>query len=159
MIRTTGKQNWRTPREVFRALNVEFRFRVDVAADDDNALLPEYYTDAFAHAWDGPAFLNPPFSTGEYKGEKGLGAWLLKAREQAALGCTVVALAPGDWSPEWFRKHVYGHAREIRLVYPRINYDPPDGQKRSGANGPSFCLVYRPGVTRQSLIVPWTWKQ
>jgi phage N-6-adenine-methyltransferase len=161
MIRTEGRQNWRTPKSVFFALDSEFRFQLDVAADDENHLCPLYYTEAdnaLAREWIGPAFLNPPFSDGEYKGERGLSAWLLKAREQADLGGTVVVLAPGDWSPGWFWKHVYGHAREIRLAYPRINYDSPCGTKKSGANGPSFVLVYRPGVTRQSLIVPWTWK-
>ena len=38
----SGQQNWRTPRDLFRAADAEFHFTIDVAADHDNHLCRRY---------------------------------------------------------------------------------------------------------------------
>lgn len=178
--RTDSIQNRRTPRAVFDALDAEFRFELDAAADADNALCHAFMDEeinAFNQEWNTArsVFLNPPFSGSRYKHEKGMGAWLLKVREQvAAHGITVVVIAPGDWSPKWFWDHVWGIADEVRLVHPRVHFARPDGRRESGASRAPFVFVYRAGVSPARLrlavtdipdelpvetrVVPWTWR-
>ena len=64
------RNTWRTPPELFNAVNEVFNFGVDLAADDDNHLCPEYYTfdrSAFNPITlcyiDRPVWCNPPFGT------------------------------------------------------------------------------------------------
>ena len=61
------KDRWQTPVEVFTALDLEFGFYLDAAADHQNALCARYLTeadDALAADWEsyGAIWCNPPYS-------------------------------------------------------------------------------------------------
>lgn len=61
------KDRWQTPIEVFAALDAEFGFYLDAAADHGNALCARYLTesdDALNSEWEsyGAIWCNPPYS-------------------------------------------------------------------------------------------------
>ncbi|MFL0347896.1 DNA N-6-adenine-methyltransferase (Dam) [compost metagenome] len=57
------KQNWRTPRGMFDALNAEFGFTMDGASEPGNGLLPVASTAEAPISWAGQrVFCNPPWS-------------------------------------------------------------------------------------------------
>lgn len=59
------RDDWRTPPELFKQLDDEFHFTVDLCADDDNHLVDKYYTienDGLkADLTDEVVFCNPPY--------------------------------------------------------------------------------------------------
>lgn len=59
---SSKSMNWRTPDDLFDALNREFNFVLDAAATDENAKCKRYYTpetDGLHSTWNvgGPVFL------------------------------------------------------------------------------------------------------
>jgi phage N-6-adenine-methyltransferase len=91
---SSGKDDWATPREVFDPLHREFGFKVDVCAEQKNAKCLHWYgplgvrRDAMGpEPWEGPAFMNPPYSE--------LKRWCARALgETLRTGQTIVALIP-----------------------------------------------------------------
>ena len=94
-----GKQNWQTPPNIFEALNAEFKFAADMAADDENRLCPMYLTEldnALEKHW--PDFLdvgqycwvNPPYNNPL--------PWVEKAAQEASKGIGIVMLLKLDTS-------------------------------------------------------------
>lgn len=74
--------NWPTPSYVFDRLNEEFKFTLDVCADDLNKKCPEYYTeetDGLRQPWTGTCWMNPPYG-------RTIGDWVKKAYESARGG-------------------------------------------------------------------------
>ncbi len=61
----SDRMDWRTPPELFAALDAEFHFTLDAAANAANHLCDRYYTaedSAFDHSWSGErVFCNPPY--------------------------------------------------------------------------------------------------
>lgn len=93
---------WRTPPEVFAALNAEFNFAIDIASDHGNALCDSYYTERdnsleldWASLEDGQGWIwcNPPYSNPM--------PWVGKAIESQAKGRGVVMLLNDDMSVGW----------------------------------------------------------
>lgn len=152
-IVTAGSDRWGTPRALFDALNDEFDFTVDAAADFSNALLCDFYgpgsaehEDALTIDWTyyangekpARAFLNPPFSLGA--------KFIEKAVEQAARGCLVVCLLPANKSEQgWFHELVLPWADEVRFIRGRLKYEREGGAV--GATFPSCIVVFRPYLT------------
>ena len=62
---SSDRMDWRTPPDLFRALDDEFHFTLDAAANEANHLCDRYYTatdSAFSHSWAGErVFCNPPY--------------------------------------------------------------------------------------------------
>jgi phage N-6-adenine-methyltransferase len=86
-----GRNDWRTPPELFRLLDMEFRFTLDAAADDENHLCERYLTEAedalSADVADHVVWCNPPYGD--------LAPWVTAFATWAIKGhCTVVALLP-----------------------------------------------------------------
>ena len=118
-------QAWRTPRYVFDAFNEAFRFDVDAAADDDNALCRRYFTqatDGLRSEWPEAArvWCNPPYAD--------CGAWVTKAlhevtRPQGAE--LAVLLLRCDTSTHWFAEAM----RHGTVVFfrGRIQFELPPG--------------------------------
>lgn len=155
----------RTPRDLFDALNQEFKFHVDLAADAHNHLLPEWLgpgsriaEDALAFDWSlrwsrGRGWLNPPYSRGN------LDRFLAKCAEQADRGFTVVTVTPYMPSEGWFAR-LYA-ATEIREIPHRVPFLKFDGTKDNGAKFPSAISVFRPqpGIVRGlPRRVVWSWR-
>jgi len=134
-----SRQDWRTPPALFEALNREFRFNLDGAADEDSALCSRYYTeysDALKQPWHrdsggGAIFLNPPYAK--------LGPWVEKAYQESRKGATVVMLLPASTGARWFHEVVQPHA-EIRFLQGRLKFE---GAKHP-ATFDSMVIVFRP---------------
>lgn len=131
---------WRTPDALYRALDQEFAFTVDAAADDGNCQCDRYFdkdTDALAQSWAGErVFCNPPYG-------RELATWvekgMLEAQEQ---GATVVMVLPARTGNIWFHRYCLPHA-EIRFIRGRLNFSLT-GAGRSRAPFDSMVVVFRP---------------
>src|SRR5688572_32110343 len=131
---------WTTPLEFFSALNAEFGFDWDVAANDENALCDHYFggsaVDALTHRWHefvvGPCWMNPPYSRCR--------EFIAKAAEEARHGVTTVALVPSRTDTRWWHDHVWDRERdqprpgvEIRFIKGRLKF----GNSENSAPFPS----------------------
>jgi phage N-6-adenine-methyltransferase len=60
------KQDWQTPPHIFQAVHKVFNYDIDAAADKDNSMLPEFWTEednALEQDWSGKRiWCNPPYS-------------------------------------------------------------------------------------------------
>jgi phage N-6-adenine-methyltransferase len=144
-----------TPPGLFGDLHRSYRFTLDAAASDDNALLPRHYTRAnsgLLASWECErVFCNPPFSR--------LDAWLEKAWQEMTRGhCElVVMLLPANrteqnWWQEWVepyrddRGQWNGVRLRVRFLRGRLRFGFPPGHSfAGGSNGtrPPFgcCLL------------------
>lgn len=66
------KDEWRTPLPLYRSLDEEFGFAVDAACARENCLAAKGIFvdeggDGLLEDWDGPAWVNPPYSQGLIK--------------------------------------------------------------------------------------------
>ncbi|PNK67511.1 phage N-6-adenine-methyltransferase [Hafnia paralvei] len=140
------KDRWQTPIEVFAALDAEFGFYLDAAAEHGNALCARYLTerdDALNSEWVsyGAIWCNPPYSN--------ITPWVQKAAEQCReQNQTVVMLLPADTSTGWFSLALQT-VDEVRLVIDgRIQFINA-GTGKVGKNGPgkgNIFLIWRPFI-------------
>ena len=124
---------WETPRELFRCLDAEFHFTLDVCALPETAKCARYFTptdDGLAQPWGGVCWMNPPYG-------RAIGAWMRKAYEESQRGCTVVCLVPARTDTEWW--HQYAMRGEIRYLRGRVRF----GEAVSGAPFPSAIVIFR----------------
>ena len=133
VMHSSVESDWRTPPECFEALDREFQFGLDAAADEGSHLTPRWlgpgsvYADALAVAdWalvDGYSlsiFLNPPFSRTKARSWKGnpdrnpfrIANWAKKCWEESQRGATIVGLFPFAPQTDWYRRYVYGHRQD-----------------------------------------------
>jgi hypothetical protein len=166
-----ASNGWRTPPACFAALDAEFEFSIDLAADETNHLCPLWlgpggrYHDALdpAAEWAALArsvhprhpagFLNTPYSADL------IGGFMQRARFESFHGLTVVTLIPDTHDTRWYR--TLEQASEIRRIPHRVPYLTSDGQTKAGAMFPSRVAVFRPspGVQHGApRIVSWTWR-
>lgn len=155
------KERWQTPIEVFDAMDLEFGFWLDAAADERNALCARYLTEAdnaLTSDWEsmGAIWCNPPYSS--------ITPWVIKAAEQCQKQRQpVVMLLPADTSTGWFATALQS-VDEVRLVVEgRIGFINSatglPGKNRAGKG--NIFLIWRPftsprrqftTVTRASLL-------
>lgn len=111
--RISKSDSWRTPPDVYAALNAEFQFNDDPCPLDDhwddNPL-----KDGLAREWGSSTFMNPPYSDPA--------PWCKKAYEESLKGKTVVGLLRGDTSTRWFHDWVW-HKAEIRFIKNRLYFN------------------------------------
>ena len=116
---SSDKKDWGTPPDLFNALNEEFEFTVDVAANHENALVPWHYytkeTDGLAQDWSGEAvYMNPPYG-------REIGKWVRKAYEDTREKGYAVCLLPARTDTAWWHDYVM-KAVEIRLIRGRLRF-------------------------------------
>jgi len=118
-----------TPQKLFDALNAEFHFDLDCAADSRNHKCDLWLGeggiefDALEADWGGcTGFLNPPYSL--------CGAFVKKARAEADKGATVVMLLPVRSDTKWWHDYVYDKTTytfrpgvQCRLLQGRVNFE------------------------------------
>jgi phage N-6-adenine-methyltransferase len=136
----SASEVWRTPPALFLALNQEFDFTLDVAADDGNAMVDRYLDadrDALTQSWAGErVFCNPPYG-------RDLGRWLAKAIVEAHDGgALVVMVLPARTGNAWFHRYVLPHA-EVRFIRGRLNFTLGGGGRKN-APFDSMVVVFRP---------------
>lgn len=117
----SNKQDWETPDELFKRLDNEFNFEIDLASSEHNKKIDRYYSiedDAFSHDWIGSCWLNPPYTTEKYK----LKDWVKRCYEQSFKNdVTIVALIPARTNTKWWHQYVM-KAKEIRLLEGRVKF-------------------------------------
>jgi site-specific DNA-methyltransferase (adenine-specific) len=129
---SSQQETWRTPEDLFRALDQEFAFTLDPcpARAPSEAGLPLFGTDGLSISWAGERiFCNPPYG-------RGIGRWLAKAREAEL----AVFLLPARTDTRWWHEHS-PRASEIRFLRGRLRFE---GAK-AGAPFPSVLLIFRRG--------------
>lgn len=146
---SSARLDWETPPELFVALDMEFKFRMDAAANAANAKCPLWLgpgspiaEDALSVDWpDGPVFLNPPYG-------RLVGRFVAKAHEQSRRGAVapVVALLPARPDTQWWARHVM-QAYEVWFIRGRVTFVGAPHP----APFPSCIVVWRCGSR------PWLW--
>lgn len=144
----SGSEVWRTPEALFRALDQEFDFTLDVAADDGNAVVDRYLDadgDALTLPWGNErVFCNPPYG-------RGLDRWLAKAIIEAQeFGALVVMVLPARTGNAWFHRYVLPHA-EVRFIRGRLNFTIGGGGRKN-APFDSMIVIFRPFSTGERRI-------
>ncbi|NIV31242.1 MAG: adenine methyltransferase [Anaerolineae bacterium] len=111
---------WSTPGWLFRQLDREFGFTVDVAASDAHHCCPKYYTeeqDGLAQPWRNERiWCNPPYDV------QSLTAFVAKAWEvtRAWPNTLAVLLVPVKSDQRWW--HDYAMQGEIRFIRGRVRF-------------------------------------
>lgn len=110
-----------TPPELFKILDDEFHFELDVCAMQSNAKCLNYYhigdNGLKQQWWPNRCFMNPPFSE--------IPNWLLKARIESSNGALVVCILPMDSSTKWFHEFIWDnitHQFRIPVRFPNKRY-------------------------------------
>ncbi len=165
LIHSSVEPFYRTDPALFAALDREFHFQVDAAADHENALCDWWYgpdaphglEDGLHRPWiEGPHFCNPPYSRTRMKELKDAGAdrvevaafdirrWAEKCAVEGSTH-TVVALLPTAIQTGWWQACVWEHADEIRLFPRRLKFLEPDGTPCENVAGVNHAVViWRP---------------
>jgi len=125
--RLPNNDSWRTPKELYDKLNIEFAFNDDPCPiGGDGGLNRE---------WGTSTFINPPYSHPAI--------WCKKAVEEMKKGKLIVGLLRGDTSTGWFHDYVLPHA-ELRFIRGRLKF------RREGYTGklspvtfPSIIAIWR----------------
>ena len=63
---SSERGDWETPKKIFDALDEEFHFTLDAAADANNAKCARYFDKAangLKQEWSGIVWLNPPYTS------------------------------------------------------------------------------------------------
>ncbi|MCT8349344.1 phage N-6-adenine-methyltransferase [Photorhabdus temperata] len=139
------RDKWQTPIEIFTALDIEFGFYLDAAADYQNTLCAHYLTErdnALECEWIsyGAIWCNPPYSD--------ITPWILKAAEQCRKqNQSVVMLVPADTSVGWFKLAIES-VDEVRLITGgRISFiNAGNGKTAKGNTKGSLLLIWRPFI-------------
>lgn len=121
--------SWRTPPELYNALDARFKFGFDLAADHDNAkglLFLDKARDSLKEDWvklsanHGALWLNPPYS------KPNLELFMGKARGAAPhLRAPLVTLVPSTTDSGWWQDYVWAGADLINKA--RIRTGPLRG--------------------------------
>lgn len=136
---------WRTPVEIFNALDLEFGFYLDAAADWNNTLCSQFINEkrnALESEWVsyGAIWVNPPYSD--------ITPWVKKAAEQCRRQLQVVVmLVPADISVGWFSLALCS-VDEVRFIIDgRIQFVPaePTDRRLSNPKG-SMLFIWRPFI-------------
>lgn len=140
------KNSWGTDPDIFNALDKEFGFDLDAAANNNNHKCSRYLTkedDAFTVDWSlyyggaKTAWVNPPYGRGLIK------KFMQKCIEQKEKGVTSVLLVPATLDAQWLP---ISDISEIRMITGgRLSfYHPLTGKKVAGNTKGSMFVIFRP---------------
>ena len=131
---SSQKEDWVTPQYLYDALNAEFVFDCDVAADAFNAKHYNYFSktqDALKQKWRGVCWCNPPYG-------RGVDKWVAKAHAEAERGVVTVMLLPARTDTKYFHDYIYGQ-HEVRFLRGRLKFK---GATNS-APFPSMIVIFK----------------
>ncbi len=138
------RNKWRTPPYLFGTFHERYGFDKDVAASDDNHLLPDYLTEEMdaldpSTPWGTFNWCNPPYSD--------ISPWVNRAIAEHVIGNSTAMLVPADTSTVWFR-NAWETANEVRFISGRIAFLNADtGKPVSNNNKGSVLFVWHAGRT------------
>lgn len=119
---TSERQNWKTPRAFFQALDSEFNFDFDPCP-------PRPTFNGLEIAWGKANYVNPPYS--------GIADWMRKAWEEHQQGKLVVMLIPSRTDTRWWHDYAM-RASEIRFIKGRLHFD----DQKHPAPFPSALVIF-----------------
>lgn len=120
---SSARQDWKTPKAFYQALDSEFRFDFDPCPPN-----PKF--DGLSVEWGHRTFCNPPYNQ--------IAKWVAKANYEAAKGKTVVLLIPSRTDTKWWHDYCM-KAREIRFIKGRLKFD----DFKNSAPFPSAIVVFQ----------------
>lgn len=120
---SSQRDNWKTPKAFYQALNSEFNFDYDPCPTN-----PTF--DGLATEWGKSNFCNPPYSQ--------IAVWVKKAYEEHLKGKLVVLLIPSRTDTRWWHDYCM-KATEIRFIKGRLKFD----EYRYNAPFPSCLIIYK----------------
>jgi len=130
---SSEESTWETPQDLFDELDAEFKFELDVCAEDETAKCPTYFTpndDGLTQDWGGfVCWMNPPYGAV-------IDQWVRKAFHAAKQGATVVCLLPARVDTGWWFD--YCRWGEIRFIKGRLRFGDAD----ASAPFPSAVVVF-----------------
>jgi len=149
------KNSWSTDQRVFDAINKEFDFSLDAAANKDNhkckwyltketnaisldwAELMDRYDRSYPHKINRAVWINPPYGRGVIK------KFMDKCIEQKELGVTSVLLVPATLDAQWLP---ISEISEIRIITGgRLTFiHPESGKSVAGNTKGSMLVIFRP---------------
>jgi phage N-6-adenine-methyltransferase len=109
-------QDYSTPMDLFKKLDNEFHFTLDVCADESNKKVDRYFSEednALTKDWQGSCWMNPPY--------KDLKTWVKKAYEESRKGAVVCCLIPARTNTKWWLD--YASKGEVRFIIGRPKFD------------------------------------
>ena len=118
---------------MFKKLDDEFHFTLDVCALKENAKCKRFFSpkeDGLRQPWEGACWMNPPYG-------REIGKWMEKALNESEKGALVVCLVPARPDTEWW--HKFALRGEIRFLRGRLKF----GKAKSGAPFPSAVIIFR----------------
>lgn len=135
---SSKSDTWETPPDLFRQIDREFGFTLDVCALPHNAKCNKYFTpedDGLLQEWNGVCWMNPPYG-------RTIGKWMKKAYDASKNGATVVCLVPARTCSAWW--HDYAMKGEVRFLRGRVRFV---GAPHS-APFPSAVVIFRGEVVK-----------
>ncbi len=120
---SSERQNWKTPKAFYQALDAEFGFDFDPCP-------PKPDFDGLAVEWGKVNYCNPPYKTAA--------KWLEKGYNEAQKGKTVVFLIPSRTDTRYWHDFVM-KAKEIRFIKGRLRFD----EHKANAPFPSCVVIFK----------------
>lgn len=158
------KNDFRTPPEIFAALNERFGpFTLDAAANEDNHLVDSYYDmemNSLVQKWTGRVWVNPPYvkqkpeqvnkETGEVTPAIGRGdntsikEWAEKAWQSVESGDAdrVVMLIPPHTETWYWYRTIFPNASHLVFVQGKLNFLGPYSRKGGASRNPTCAVVF-----------------
>lgn len=131
----SNKDDWETPKDLYRTLNDEFKFNLDPCCSEKTAKCSLFYTikdDGLSKSWEGNVFMNPPYG-------RQIINWVKKAKEESNKGATVVCLVPARTDTKWWHNYCMKSA-EIRFLTKRLTFEGANNK----ATFPAAIVVFKP---------------
>lgn len=126
---------WKTPIELFEALNQIFAFTLDACASSTNALCPKYYSQedsCLDKDWrTDRVWMNPPYG-------RNIKLFVEKAYKESLQGALVVSLLPARVDTRWF--HDFVSKGEYYFIKGRIKFSG----NQNNAPFPSLVSIFYP---------------
>lgn len=143
---SSKSQTWNTPRDLFKDIDAEWHFTLDVACLEDSALCDKYFTpddNSLIQDWGTEiCWLNPPYND--------LKTWLSKAVDAYNKGATVVLLVPSRTDTVAFQTYAAKVCDCICFIKGRLKFFDPnknENEKQDSAPFPSCLIVLDKNLT------------
>lgn len=132
---SSKSDEWGTPDDFFKKLDVKYNFTLDPCATAENAKCKNFYTmedNGLEKDWEGETvFVNPPYSK--------IKDWVVKChRESLKPNTTVVMLIPSRTDTKWWHQHCMS-AHQIFFVKGRLKFQGGE----HAAPFPSAVIVFK----------------
>ena len=129
-------------KKFFNELHEKYNFTLDVASNDNNAKLENYFTkgdDGLKKEWKGRVFCNPPYG-------REIKHWVEKAYNESKKDYNelIVLLIPARTDTTYWHDYIFNKASEIIFLKGRLKFEI-NGKSTNPAPFPSALIIYKGG--------------